>query len=253
MSVAEPFTALGAGNGFPFCLASEYGSDVDYELSNMSLNDAMRLYWSLESIAFGLNISFEYEYRSTSAGSDYENHSYSSVISEVMFDYREYDASGDVSYVNNPPPPKERTCVPLRVGRMGSSTPTIQYHPNGDDRIAMYYDLSFGINDFTRRRWVKNSGMYSFGQLSGWWVFFGHGSAAVGSTTGARFAAVTTSPEPPTSGYVLTDQKQYNIPFADPITAYLYTSSKERPFTLSSYISHSWASVGETFNFYTYP
>lgn len=59
MSVADPFTALAAGNGFPFCIPTSAPNEPEANLlvANLSLEEAMGLYWNTETITLEFSIA----------------------------------------------------------------------------------------------------------------------------------------------------------------------------------------------------
>lgn len=62
MSVAEPFTALGAGNGFPFCLPNSIPGGRIAFLQGLSLVEAMELYWNVEYMKFEASVDISWHY-----------------------------------------------------------------------------------------------------------------------------------------------------------------------------------------------
>lgn len=58
---AESFTALGRGNGFPFCaLTSNPSGSLSY-LSGLTLSECMQLYWNLRQLTVSADFDLDYD------------------------------------------------------------------------------------------------------------------------------------------------------------------------------------------------
>jgi hypothetical protein len=124
----QPFTALGAGNGFPFCATPLDVTDFDL-VAPMTLEQAMRLFWLTHEIK--AEAKGEYSF--------FDNKTLNTLINDAV-------AILPVTFPDIPPPilPIQRVCRNTIIGSSGSTASEF------DEEYFLQSLISISINNLRR-------------------------------------------------------------------------------------------------------
>lgn len=245
--MAEPFRALGAGNGFPWCIpeGSPVSTDPQLILQGMTLDEVLNLYWNVKtlSVDFSVTIHWEEGVEDSPGVYSYTSHSYTWAINETWDSVHETPADTFVL-----PEPKGRVCPDnYRLG------PDNALRDSG--RIELNVELGWMINaEIQKYFWIKDGG-YDYYLPTGRSIRLRNPvspednsrSIAIIRPFGLIFGPVAGMPtirEIRTfSHYIGTiqDVRLETIP------------TRTKPFEGLSYVSHTWDSFGWNLGFHTYP
>lgn len=185
MPTATPFTALGAGNGFPFCLPKVDVSDYTY-CNALTFAQAMKFYWN--SYSFTMSAAVNYT-------------GFTQSVSNPTVDNRSYNAidQNPAGYTVGDREPSKRICSTSTTGKsylkkedsnqydavgvLFYPTPTIEKLYNGaTDNESKF--IGYGFNGKVADAYTSRDGpeymaddartmLFSYAELSsdpiGWW------------------------------------------------------------------------------------